>query len=153
MGYHQLSITDPNRRILNGKESSVTGPNREKCTCISYEKSTTSATQPVRGHLHLNSCFSPADFPLTPPLPTSSSFIKQYFSPLFVGLAHGFCSSLFVPDFNFPLFPNKHIFASKITVLLLRSINPNQTLSDANHRMKESVYHKGIWISSIVHSG
>ena len=84
---------------------------RQEVHCISYKKSTTPATQPWET------------------VSTWTFFLCKTGFLLFVGLAYGFCYSLLVPNSNSLLFPDKPIFASKITVLFLRSTQSiNMTL-------------------------
>ena len=70
------------RTLINRKESS-TGPNRKSVHCISYIKSTTPATQPVRKchHSELSLFSNGLSFKTNPP------FSLQRSSPLFVGFA------------------------------------------------------------------
>lgn len=92
----ELSITDPNRRIINRKESLITDLSslyrKKNVHCISRKKLTIQQLIQWETITTLNSHFSPTTSILSKqPLPTSTFYsIKQCLSPLFAGLAYIF---------------------------------------------------------------
>lgn len=86
----KVSITDP-KRISTGKNHQLWAPTEKDVYCICYKKLTTPATQAMRNCHHPELLIFSEGLCWEQPLPTFSfSSIKQHFSPLFVGLAHGF---------------------------------------------------------------
>ena len=112
----ELSVTEPNRRIINRKNDQLLALPGKDIHWIFPKKSNTPATHsPMKTIITLNFCFSPMDFHSKQLLPTSFFFcIKSCSSPLLAGFVYGFANSLQIMDFNL-LFPNKPTFAGKIT--------------------------------------
>lgn len=108
----EVSVTDPNRRSINWKESSLTGPSRERrVSCISYKKLTATATQPIRNchHTELLLLFNGLLFKTTHP--HFLLLLQKITFLFFVGLCLQFCHNLPVP--NCSCYQNKPIFAGK----------------------------------------
>lgn len=111
-------MTDPHRRILHGKKSSIISLNEKDTQWVSRKKLTSQHLIPsMRNRRHPELGFSPMDFHSKWPLPTAFFFSKSHSSPLFVGLAYDFCYSLLVQNCNSLPFLSKPIFAGKVTFI------------------------------------
>ena len=60
-------FSDPNRRIVHGKESSIIAPTGKDIHCISYKTLTTPITQPMRNHYHPELTFFQCSFKIITP--------------------------------------------------------------------------------------
>lgn len=107
---------------------------RKDAHCISYKKSTTSATLPVRNHRHpklmvfshgLSFKTTAPNFPLL--------LVYKISVPLLCWTCLWFCRSFHVPSCNSLLFPNKLTFPDKITVSFLGLTIPIFTIRYTHH--------------------
>lgn len=101
--------------------SLIPGPKGKDVHRISCKKLTAQQLSPWETNT-LNSWISPMYFHSKQYPPAFSFFfIEQCSSSLFVGLAYYFCQSLLVLNCSSVLFPNKSIFAYKITDIFFKS--------------------------------
>lgn len=110
-------MTDPHRRILHGKKSSIIRLNEIDTHWVPRKKLTSQHLSQWETVVILNSAFPQWTFRSKWPLPTVFFFSKLHSSPLFVGLAYDFCYSLLVQNCNTLPFLSKPIFAGKITFI------------------------------------
>lgn len=72
----KCQLQTPTEESSTREDHQFQAPKGKDGHCISYKKSTTLATQPIRTIITLNSRFSPVDFSSKHPLPVSSFSIK-----------------------------------------------------------------------------
>ena len=133
LGGQKEELSRPDTRLQlqeeswTGKNHQLQVPTGKDVHCVSYEKSTTPATQPRanRHHSELLLFSNGLSFKITTP----NFLLLHKILSLVVGLAYGFDRSLFVQNYNSLLFPNKPSFAGKITISFLKSTQFSHTYS------------------------
>lgn len=112
-----MSITDPTRRIINRNHQRQLRQGKKIVHCISYKKSTTPATQPMRKHHPPRLSLSSNGLSLRT---THTNFLLLLHKIMFLFFVCCNCLwfcyySLHVPNHNSVLFLNEPTFAGKIT--------------------------------------
>lgn len=120
----KIQLQTPTKETFN-KKKWIIGPTRKDVHRISYKKSIVTETLHSRNEkpscpwtvISLNYYLLLFSNGLSKQPSHLSPFSLYLYSPLFVGLACGFCYNLLVPNCNSLLFPNKPVFAGKITFI------------------------------------